>query len=484
MATLNEQLEKINDYMYRIPQTYKQGMRVPGIIFVNETLLGLAKKDQAFEQVANVAFLPGIIKASFAMPDIHWGYGFPIGGVAAVDAEEGVISPGGVGFDISCGVRLLRSKLYADEIRDKLEDIMNALSVDIPKGVGIKGKIKLNKDQMTALMKKGVSWAISQGYGWESDAEFTEEKGCFDGADPSRVSEHAYKRGLEQPGTLGAGNHFIELQEVTEIFNEKAAGVFGLHKGQLCIMIHSGSRGVGHQICTDYVKIMDAAIKKYNINLPDRQLACAPLKSKEGKDYYGAMACAANYAWVNRHCLAHWVRESFEKVFKKSAEKLGLTLVYDVSHNIARIEEHIINGQKRRVCVHRKGATRSFGRLQKEIPAAYKESGQPVIIPGDMGRASYVLAGTETAMKESFGSTCHGAGRLMSRSQAKKIIEGSRLKRELEDRGIIVKAGKMSLLAEEAPEAYKDVNEVVEVCQGAGISEKVAKLRPLGALKG
>jgi tRNA-splicing ligase RtcB len=459
-------------------------MNVPGIIFVNDKLLEIAGKDQAFEQVANVAFLPGIVKASFAMPDVHWGYGFPIGGVAAVDAVEGVISPGGVGFDISCGVRLLKSNLYIDEIKDRIEDIMQALSVNIPKGVGVKGRIKLNKEQMSLLMKKGVSWAITQGYGWESDAEFIEERGFFDGADPTKVSDHAFKRGLEQSGTLGAGNHFVELQEVVEIFNEKTAKVFGLYKGQLCIMIHSGSRGIGHQICTDYVKIMDASLKKYKISLPDRQLACAPIESEEGKNYYGAMACAANYALVNRHCLAHWVRESFEKALNKSAEKLGLTLVYDVSHNIARIEDHIIDGRKHKLCVHRKGATRSFGPFQKGIPEKYIKVGQPVIVPGDMGRASYVLVGTEIAMRESFGSTCHGAGRLMSRSQAKRSISGNELRRELENKGIVIKAGKMSSLVEEAPEAYKDVDEVVEVCVRAGISEKVAKLKPLGVLKG
>lgn len=484
MDNWSGQLEKINDYTYLIPKEYKPGMNVPGIIFVNDKLLEIAGKDQAFEQVANVAFLPGIVKASFAMPDIHWGYGFPIGGVAAVDVEKGVISPGGVGFDISCGVRLLKSNLYVDEIKDKMEDIMQALSVNIPKGVGVKGRIKLNREQIFLLMKRGVPWAIDQGYGWESDAEFTEERGCFDGADPTKVSDHAFKRGLEQSGTLGAGNHFIELQEVVEIFNENTARVFGLRKGQLCIMIHSGSRGVGHQICTDYVKIMNAAIKKYNISLPDRQLACVPIKSEEGKNYYGAMACAANYAWVNRHCLAHWVRESFEKVLKKSAEKLELTLVYDISHNIAKIEEHVVDGQKRKLCVHRKGATRSFGPFQKGIPKKYVETGQPVIVPGDMGRASYVLVGTEAAMRESFGSTCHGAGRLMSRSQAKRFIRGDELRHELEDKGIIIKAGKISSLAEEAPRAYKDVDEVVEVCVRAGISERVAKLKPLGVLKG
>lgn len=478
------ELEKISPYCYRMPQTYKLGMRVPGIIFADDELMQQAERDKAIEQVANVAFLPGVVKASLAMPDIHWGYGFPIGGVAAMDVSTGVISPGGVGFDISCGVRLLRTNLGADEVKDKLVALMHELARNIPKGVGSRGKIKLNHEQMVKLMEQGVQWAVKAGYGWPEDAEFAEEGGRLPGADSTKVSEHAFKRGLEQPGTLGSGNHFIELQRVDEIFDETAARAFGLYQGQLTVMIHSGSRGVGHQICTDYVRVMDRVVRQLGIELPDRQLACAPIDSQEGRDYYAAMTCGANYAVVNRHCLAHWARQSFETIFGKSAEKLDLRLVYDISHNIAKFEEHLVNGKKTKLCVHRKGATRAFGPNHPATPAAYRQVGQPVIIPGDMERASYVLVGTDKAMTESFGSTCHGAGRVMSRSQARRTIRGDELKRGLEEQGIIVEAGKLSLLAEEAAAAYKDVSKVVEVCHGAGLSKKVARLKPLGVVKG
>jgi tRNA-splicing ligase RtcB (3'-phosphate/5'-hydroxy nucleic acid ligase) len=460
-------------------------MRVPGIIFASKELLDHAVSEKTIDQVINVATLPGIIKASFAMPDIHYGYGFPIGGVAAFGEEDGVISPGGVGFDISCGVRILRTDLGIEDIKGRLEDIMNVLVLSIPRGVGSKGKIQLSKNQLSQLIVEGVNWAIKNGYGWEEDRFFIEEKGKMEDANPDFVSSYAMDRGLSQIGTLGSGNHFLEIQVVDEVYDARAAESMGLRKGQITIMIHSGSRGFGHQVCSDYIKIMQQASAKYGIKLPDRQLACAPLNSPESKRYYGAMLCAANYAMVNRQCLAHWAREALEKYFKKSQEKLGLNLVYDVSHNMARIEEHNINGKMKKVCVHRKGATRSYPPGHKDIPEQYKNIGQPVLIPGDMGRYSFILVGTEEAMDESFGSTCHGAGRLMSRTKAKKSIQGSELKKQLfKDKGIIIKAGSMSGLAEEAPMAYKDASLVVDIAHNAGLSKKTVQLRPLGVLKG
>ncbi len=478
------QVKEISPYCFEIPQTVRSGMRVPGIVFASRALLEKARQDKALEQVINVSFLPGIIKASFAMPDIHWGYGFPIGGVAATDLREGVISPGGVGFDISCGVRLLRTNLVAKEVRSVLRELLYELARNVPKGVGSRGKIKANRSELSKLMTEGAEWAVKKGYGWDEDLKFIEEEGCLAGADPDSVSDRAFERGRDQAGTLGAGNHFLELQEVAEIYDPKAAQVLGLHQGQLAVMIHSGSRGIGHQICTDYVKDMDRVTRELKIMLPDRQLACAPLQSEEGKNYYKAMAAAVNYALTNRQCLAHWVRVSFQNVFKKSAENLGMSLVYDVSHNTAKFEEHAVNGEKKRICIHRKGATSAFGPHHPDVPEAYKEIGQPVIIPGDMGTCSYVLVGTEMAMKSSFGSTCHGAGRVMSRSKAKRLIRGERLKKELESKGIMVLAGHMALLAEEAPRAYKDVSEVVDICEGANLSRKVAQLKPMGVLKG
>ncbi|MDI6892392.1 MAG: RtcB family protein [Actinomycetota bacterium] len=467
-----------------IPQTYRSGMRVPGTVYADDDLIFQADRDRALEQVVNVAFLPGIVKASFAMPDIHWGYGFPIGGVAAMDTKTGVISPGGVGYDVSCGVRLLRTNLTAKEIAPSMQALMHELSRNIPKGVGSRGKIKLGWKEMEELLVKGARWAVAAGYGWREDLDYTEDGGCLPEADPSKVSRRAFERGLSQPGTLGAGNHFLELQEVVEIYDDKVAEVFGLLKGQVVMMIHSGSRGVGHQICSDYIKVMDRVVRELGIELPDKQLGCAPITSDEGRDYYGAMACAANYALANRHCLAHWVRQSFEYVFKKSAESLGMHLLYDVSHNIARFEDHEVGGARGRLCVHRKGATRAFGPGHPAIPEVYREVGQPVIIPGDMGRSSYVLVGTEGSEEEAFASTCHGAGRVMSRSRAKRQIRGDQLKRELEAKGIVILAGHLPLLAEEAPQAYKDVSKVVEICHGAGLSRKVAKMRPMGVLKG
>lgn len=478
-------LKKISDFKWEIVKNIDLGMRVPGIIYADRELLEIAQEEKTLDQVINVAKLPGVINASFAMPDIHYGYGFPIGGVAAMDLEDGVISPGGVGFDISCGVRILRTNLSAEDVAKKLEEIIYNLFASIPKGIGSKGRIKLSKTEMDKVFTQGINWAIKSGYGWEEDGYFTEENGCMEGANPDYVSKEALGRGNDQVGSLGSGNHFIEIQKVTEIYNTTAAHVMGLELNQAAIMIHSGSRGLGHQICGDYLKVMQRSNFSNKINLPDRQLACAPINSPEGKRYYGAMVCAINYAMVNRHCLAHWVRRSMETVFGKSDRKLDLSLIYDVSHNIAKIESHDIGGQVKKVCVHRKGATRAFGPGRSEIPPAYKEIGQPVIVPGDMGRYSYIMTGTRAAMLESFGSTCHGAGRLMSRTRARKEIDSGKLKKDLsEKKGILVLAASLGGLAEEAPQAYKDVSKVVEVTHKAGLSEKVARLEPMGVIKG
>jgi len=477
-------IKKLSDYKWEVEIDESLGMRVPGIIFADENILEHARNENTIDQVINVATLPGILGASFAMPDIHFGYGFPIGGVAAFDMEEGIISPGGVGFDISCGVRAMRTNLGLDDIRNRIKELMQVLSYSIPRGLGKKGKIRLSGGDMRKLLSEGVSWAVKSGYGWEEDIEFIEEKGCMEAADPDYVGKTAIERGSTQVGTLGSGNHFLEVQVIDNIYDSKAADILDLEEGQVIVMIHSGSRGLGHQVCSDYIREMQKAYHKYNIEIPDRQLVCAPLGSPEAKRYYGAMACAANYALVNRHCLAHWTREVFERVFTRSAESLGLSTIYDVSHNIARIEKHDMGMGLVDVCVHRKGATRSYGPGHPDTPELFRDIGQPVIIPGDMGTNSYILSGTENAMKESFGSTCHGAGRLMSRSKAKKIIRGQELKKQLESDGIIIMAGSMQSLAEEAPQAYKDIENVVEVAASAGLSRRIARLRPLGVIKG
>ncbi|MCL5291130.1 MAG: RtcB family protein [Actinobacteria bacterium] len=477
--------ERISKHLWRLPTDYKAGMRVPGLVFANEHLIKKAEEDRALDQVANVAFLPGIVGASIAMPDIHWGYGFPIGGVAATDPEAGgVISPGGVGFDINCGVRLVKTNLRAAEVANTIPQLLQELGRNIPKGVGSKGRIKVRRNEMEELMVQGVAWAIGHGYGWAEDAELCEEGGRLEGADPSRVSGRAFERGADQVGTLGSGNHFLEVQVVEEIYERATAESFGLFDGQMVVMIHSGSRGVGHQIATDYLKIMDRVVARAKISLPDRQLAAAPVDSPEGRDYLAAMACAVNFAFVNRQALMYWARDSFEYVFKRSAKSMGMHLLYDVCHNIAKFEEHEVEGARKRLCVHRKGATRAFGPGHAALPQAYRETGQPVLIPGDMETGSYVLVGTEESMKLAWGSACHGAGRLLSRGAAKRQIKGDVLRRELEERGIIVIAGHMGLLAEEAPAAYKDVGEVVEITHEAGLARKVARLRPLGVVKG
>lgn len=459
-------------------------MRTDGIIFASEKLIADIRHDKAAEQVANVAFLPGIVSSSMAMPDIHWGYGFPIGGVAATDIENGgVISPGGVGFDINCGVRMLRTNFQFQEIENKIKDLVYALFNDIPSGVGSKGDIKVSAREEREILVKGAGWAVSKGYGCDDDLTYCEEEGAIADVDPSVISERAYERGKAQSGTLGSGNHFLEVQAVEEIFDKEVADVFGVHEGQITLMIHSGSRGLGYQVCDEYTKRMIHCLEKYKISVPDRQLACAPVESPEGKEYLSAMRAAANYAWANRQCLMYLTREAFERVFNLSWQKMGMSLIYDVAHNIAKVETFEIDGKKKKLCVHRKGATRALGPNHPALPEKYKHVGQPVIIPGDMGRASYLLVGTEKA-KETFHSSCHGAGRLKSRSDAVRSFNVPQLLAELEAKGITVKASSRATLVEEAPGAYKDVNDVVDVMHNAGITKKVARMRPLGVIKG
>ena len=478
-------LNKLDDYRWEIPRSYKPGMRVPGLIFADERMLPSIRQEQALEQVANVAFLPGIIGHSMAMPDIHWGYGFPIGGVAATRVEDGVVSPGGVGYDINCGVRLLRTDLDESEVRPKLESLLNELFVNVPSGVGSTGKIRVGKKEIDDILIEGARWAVKRGYGTESDLEVTEEEGCLKGADPAKVSLKAKERGSPQSGTLGSGNHFIEVQAVQEIYEPEIAKVMGIQEvGQVLLLIHTGSRGLGHQVCGDYVKMLRQAATKYNIDLPDRELACAPVRSTEGKDYLAAMACAANYAWANRQCIVHWARECFAKVFGKSQKQIGLEMVYDVAHNIAKIESYEVDGKRIELCVHRKGATRAFPPGHPDLPSRYSQIGQPVLIPGDMGRCSYVAVGTEKAIEESFGSVCHGAGRVMSRHAARRSWQDREVAQELASRGILVRAASRGSLAEEASKAYKDINEVVEICHQAGLCRKVVKTVPMGVVKG
>ncbi len=478
-----EGLHRVSEYKWEIPRTAKSGMRVPGTVFADEELIALADRDRALEQVANVAFLPGIVFRSLAMPDIHWGYGFPIGGVAAF-GPDGVVSPGGVGFDISCGVRLVKTALSEDDVRPGLEGLLAAMASNVPRGLGTRGRIHTDESVLRKVFAGGAKAVLDMGYGRDGDVEHAERLGSYEGADPDKVSRRAYERGADQLGTLGSGNHFLEVQVVEEVLLEGAARDFGLFEGQVTVMIHSGSRGLGHQVCTDYLQVMDRVVKKAGLELPDRQLACAGLGSREADDYLAAMACACNYAVGNRQALMHWTRRSFEQHFSSPERALGMELLFDVSHNVARFETHDVEGRRTEVCVHRKGATASFPAGHPEVPEAYRGTGQPVIIPGDMGTHSYVLVGSSEAMAESFGSTCHGAGRTMSRSRARKTIRGSELRQRLASQGIVVMAGKDSLLAEEAPEAYKDVSRVVDVCEGAGLSRKVARLRPMGVLKG
>jgi len=480
----NGPLEKIDDFRWRIPRSYKRGMRVPGVIYASEKLLESIKKDMAPEQVANVAHLPGIQKYSLAMPDIHWGYGFPIGGVAAFDSETGVISPGGVGYDINCGVRIIRTNLTKKDIEKYLNKIVDAIFRHVPAGVGKGGKIRVTESELKEVMVKGARWVVERGYGWKEDLERTEENGSMPGADPSKVSPRAIQRGRPQLGSLGAGNHFLEVQVVERVFDKEAAKVMGIEEGLITIMIHTGSRGFGHQICDDYVKTLQRAMQKYGIQVPDRQLASVPFKSPEGQAYFGAMVAAANFAWANREFITHWVREAFELALGESAEKFGMHLVYDVAHNIAKLEEHSVNGTRKEVVVHRKGATRAFPKGHPKVPEIYRSVGQPVLIPGDMGTASYILIGTERAMKETFGSTAHGAGRLLSRKAAIRATAGRRVVDELRAKGIIVRAHSIETVREEVPDAYKDVDIVVDTVHRAGISKKVARMVPLAVVKG
>ncbi|HOC91780.1 MAG TPA: RtcB family protein [bacterium] len=476
--------DSVSDYKIKIPRTCFEGMRVPGIIYAGPELLDDLKSDDAPQQVANVATLPGIVEYSLAMPDIHYGYGFPIGGVAAMSVEEGVISPGGVGFDINCGVRLLASAIEAGDARAKADELATKLFRDVPTGVGSTSDIRLRGGDMDKVLQRGAAWAARNGMGWDEDLEYCESGGALEDADPGEVGRRARERGANQLGTLGAGNHFIEVQEVEEIFDDRAARAFGLEKGMAAVMIHSGSRGLGHQVCDDAIRTMREAVVRYGYELPDRQLACAPVESPEGRAYYAGMCAAANFAWANRQCLAHTVRGTMERVFGASAERLGLRLVYDVAHNIAKFEEHEVGGKKRRLCVHRKGATRAFAAGHPELARRHAGVGQPVIVPGDMGSASYVMAGTPQAMAETWGSVCHGAGRVKSRTSAKKEFNAATVLEELAAHGVTVRAGSKKSLLEEAPGAYKNVDHVVNTCVNAGLATIVARLRPIVVIKG
>ena len=477
-------VRRLDSVRIEVPLGYVPDMKVPGIIFL-DSQLETELEEQAIRQVANTATLPGIVKASMAMPDIHTGYGFAIGGVAAMDIDrDGVVSPGGVGYDINCGVRVLRTNLTKDEVMPELKALVNQLYRDIPSGVGSKGRIKLSKEDGRRVFVEGSKWAVQKGYGDVEDVEHTESKGCLEGAGPSEISEKAYERGKAQLGTLGSGNHFLEIQYVDEVLNKDAADSFELFPGQVTVMIHSGSRGFGHQVCTDFLVVMEKAYKKYGIHLPDKELACAPFNSDEAQRYLAAMRAAANYAWANRQCMTHWTREAFYRVLKISPSSLGMRLLYDVAHNIAKEESYVVDGKKRRLVVHRKGATRAFGPGHYELPEVFKTTGQPVLIPGDMGRASYILAGTSTAMDLTFGSACHGAGRLLSRHQAIKQSKGRAIVKELEEQGIIVRSAGKRTLAEEISEAYKDVSSVVDVVDTAGLARKVVRLKPIGVVKG
>lgn len=485
MARWDGPLNQIDEFRYEIPKSYKHGMRTDGLIYADSKMMKSVVRDNAPEQVANVATLPGILKKSMAMPDIHWGYGFPIGGVAGMDMEKGVISPGGVGYDINCGVRMLTTNFTVKDVTPKLKQLIDAMFTNVPSGLGSKGKVRVDNRTLTQVLERGARWAVDSGYGWEEDLEHLEENGCLKGADSSKVSQKAIDRGKSQLGSLGAGNHFLEVQRVDEIRNEEAAKKMGVNEiDQIIVMIHTGSRGCGHQIASDHIRKMEVAYRKYGISLPDRQLACAPIDSPEGRDYFSAMACAANFAWTNRQMILHWIRESFEQVFGQKPEEIGLRVIYDVAHNIAKFEEHEFNGSRKKICVHRKGATRAFGPGRPEIISKYRDIGQPVLIPGDMGTHSFLLLGTDSAMKETFGSTCHGAGRVMSRRQATRTFRANQIRNELQRKGIYIHAASMKGIVEEAPDAYKDILNVVRVADGAGISSIVARMSPMGVVKG
>jgi tRNA-splicing ligase RtcB len=480
------EIKKIDDIHWEIPIGTVPNMNVPGLVIASEKQIAKMQQDRTLVQCAGIATLPGIYKHAIALPDAHEGYGFCIGGVAALDYKEGGISPGGIGYDINCGVRLLRTNFAKEEMRKHLPAVLDAVFKNVPSGVGSKGKVKVNTmADFDEVLKLGSKWAVEKEFGWKEDLKHIEEEGCLSHADPSKVSDEAKKRGMPQVGSLGAGNHFLEIQYVDKIYQPEVAKTFGIeHEGQVMVMIHTGSRGCGHQICADYLRMMEREYHELIAKLPDRELVYAPSGSKMAEDYFAAMCCGANYAWANRQMILHWVRQSFEDVFKKEAEKMGLNLIYDVCHNIAKVEEHNIDGKMKKVYVHRKGATRAFGPGRPEIPADYRSVGQPVIIPGSMGTASYVLVGTEHAMKESFGSTAHGAGREMSRNEALRRYTGEGIKKELEARNILIRAATKSVIAEEAPGAYKDIDEVARVSDKAGIGKLVARLVPMGVAKG
>ncbi len=478
-------LRQIDEFVWEIPR--RGGMRVPGRIFANEALMRDIERDKSLQQVANVAHLPGIVSASLAMPDIHWGYGFPIGGVAAMDPDDGgVISPGGVGYDINCGVRVLATNLSEGDIRRQTGDLIDALFRAVPTGVGSANAIKpLSKDNMRRVLTRGAAYVVKQmGFGDEQDLLHTEELGCLSGADPDVLSERAIERGRRQLGTLGSGNHFLEVGFADEIYLPEKAAALGVKAGTVCVLIHCGSRGFGYQVCDDYLGVMHRAVDKYGIELPDRQLCCAPLRSDEGRAYLKAMACAANYAWANRQTITHLARNAFMQLFGLGPADLGMKLIYDVCHNVAKFEDHVVDGEARRLCVHRKGATRAFPAGDERIPESLREVGQPVLVPGDMGRYSYVLIGAPAALDLTFGSTCHGAGRVMSRARAKRESRGRDLFGEMRERGVIVRAAGKRTVAEEMPYAYKDVAEVVDVMAGAGVSDEVFRLKPMGVIKG
>jgi tRNA-splicing ligase RtcB (3'-phosphate/5'-hydroxy nucleic acid ligase) len=475
------EVTRIDQFRFRIPPNAVPGMRSDCIVYASEALLEQIRKDASLGQAVNVSMLPGIVGPSLAMPDIHQGYGFPIGGVAATDWQRGVVSPGGVGFDINCGVRLMRTSLDAGDVRPKLRDLINQVFRDVPCGTGGGGRIDLKPQEMDAVLVNGARWVIEQGFGEPADAEFTEERGAMAGADPEKVSSRAKERGRTQLGTIGSGNHFLEIQYVEQIQDPKAAQAMGLHRDQVVVLVHCGSRGLGHQVCTDYLAQMGSAMKKYNITLPDRQLACVPTRSEEGQAYLGAMRAAANFAWANRQMILHLLRAAFQRIF---GEGLQIGMVYDVCHNIAKREQHRFDGGKADVLVHRKGATRAFPPGHPELPEPYRAIGQPVLIPGSMGTASWVLVGSEGAMRETFGSVCHGAGRLMSRTAAKKGRNARDVQSKLEEQGILVRSETREGILEEIPEAYKDVDQVIEVVHNAGLARKVARLRPMGVIKG
>ena len=477
-------LVRRDDFTYEIPRDEGAGMKVPGVLFSDPALLAGVEGDPSLQQLANVATLPGIQLHALAMPDIHFGYGFPVGGVAAFDVAEGIVSPGGIGYDINCGVRLIRTNLSADEVRPRLSELIDRLYREVPSGVGSQGGYPLQRSEIDEVLAGGAAWAVRHGLGRETDLEFQEEEGRLSAADPHLVSESARKRGLKQLGTLGSGNHFLEVQRVDELFFPEFASVLGLERDRVVVMLHTGSRGLGHQVATDFIQRMDRRLLEEHVTLVDRQLSCAPIASDDGQQYLAAMAAGANFAWANRQAITHGVRKSFSAVFGRPDTELDLSVVYDIAHNMAKAETHAVDGTVAKVLVHRKGATRAFPAGREEVPAAYRPFGQPVLIPGDMGTASYVLAGLPAAIDRSFGSSCHGAGRRMSRHAAVRSFRYEEVTRKLSAQGIVVRSASREGVTEEAPGAYKDVEEVVRVAEGAGLTRRVARLVPLGVVKG